>query len=288
MKLTGLITKETIDTLISGVEYVQYIDKDTKHIDEPFYTERLVGLFRVFIGNKNVSKYLLVAGKYRRSISNDGKVIHEFIGDNKKHYQEIINDKSLFQSITDFEKDFKRSGDIQENALSNAMGRAIASKHLLGKDDPTNLILSFLSDAAAQTNYPTGKDEYNPITKKEQDAENRSKWEKKWPKTLIRSNSLENNNNIVKHKPKHSSSLSNIHRDEDEYIEEEEEKENDDIISHKTHNKTHKNTSLLNRVRSIFWNWKNSKSRVHVEKGGKRKTRNNKKTKKSRKTKCRR
>lgn len=281
MKLTGLIT---IDKLKPGVEYVQYIDQDTAHLTEPFYTERLVGSFRVSIGKKDdVLKHLLVAGKYNKLISKTGMVIHQFIGDNKTHYQEIINDKSLFQSITDFEKDFKRSGDIQENALSNTMGRAIASKHLLGKEDPTNLILEFLSKAATETKYPTGKNEYIPITKKEKDAENRSKWTEKWNKTL-RSNSLENNNNnnnIVKHKPKH--------RDEDEYIEEEE--ENDDIISNETHNKTRKKTSILNRVRTIFWNWKNSRSRrsrVYIEKGGKRKTRNNKKTKKSRKTKCRR
>jgi len=270
MKLTGLIT---IDKLTPGVEYVQYIDLDTEHLTETFYTERLVGSFWVFIDNKEVLKHLLVAGEYIQSVSKNGKVIHQFISDKKQHYQETINDKSLFQSITDFEKDLKRSDDIQENALSNTMGRAIALKS--GNYDITKNILEFVSNAAVETKYPTGKDEYNPITKKEQDAENRLKREKKWKERWnknLRTNSLGDNNNIVNYKPKYSSSLSNIH---------------DDIISDQTHNKTPKKTSIFNRVRTIFENWQKSRSRskIHAVKGGKRKTRNNKKTRKTRKSK---
>jgi hypothetical protein len=237
--------------------------------------------------------------------------------------------RRMYQSLSDWEKDFNKSQIIQKNALSNVVAQTLANS-TLGRQGAFN-IMDFLEGTEGLENRLSGKEAsftkgsfldkrlgYAPVSEyhdnkfkesqlkkilekqhkniQEMKQKREKEYERRWGKYKTLRN--KHNGNVKKYedeededeedekedesrnklKPstlKHSTSLQNMHIKYD----------GDDDVPNIAHNTTQKKPSILKRLQSIFKNWQQSRSRVHVEKGGKQKTRKNKKKPNKRKTK---
>jgi hypothetical protein len=298
---------KTIDELTPGEEYIlyedeTYVNRILKHNEE--FSKNIIGKIIDYEDPNHKPrkyKYMNYLGAYHNS---ETRGIH-FVRDKTGYNVVNINDKTpRYQSIADWEKDFRKSDQIQENLLINTLARGFSKKKLFGNDAASMHVLQFL-DSGLDTKYPTDETEYVPIFKEEIENEIKNKYNRMnkthaarvrsaWDNIengQIRSNSLDNK---IKRKPKYTRSLPNMYIDEhkEDYRENEDDAiRDDDFIPNKTHNKTQKRTSILKRLRSIFSDWNKSRSRssrVHTEEetGGKRRTRIRTRTRKNkRKTK---
>ena len=250
----------TIDKLIQGVHYIQYVDKAKE--DNHNYAERIVG----YVKNGNKKQAILLLGEYR--IIHD---IPQFIFDNHTVYQESINeDTGNYQSLPDFVEDLNRSGEIQKHALRNTMAREITTK--LGNPDVSLDVLKYL-EHALETKYPTGNKKYVPIFKKEIGKLNPKKAEEEESGIIgvELSNSLKNKPN--NYDSRESNILYNLRTIFNNWT-----------IS-KSSSKVHIESNSPPRSPPRSNSPPHSPRFKKGKSGGKRKTRNHKKTKKTRKTK---
>jgi len=311
-----------IDELIDGQEYIEYVNQSYVDMIREYNSDEnddIIGRINDYThpnAKQRKYKYMRYVGKYRV-----GSIYHftrPIKGTNRYISTMAYNEDKTkkYQSLLDWEKDFDKSLIIQKNALSNAVAQTLANSTLrtgasnimdyldgiegfvnpLSKKEASFSEGSFLGRRLGYAPVPVSNYHDNKILEKQQIQEMKKKQIeakykiRRWAHKTLRNHKAkdekedkeedeedESRNNKLKPPPiKRSTSLPIYYEDDD--------------VPNIAHNRTQKKLSTVERLKSIFnnfkeWQKKQSRSRVHVEKGGKPKTRKNKRKPNKRKTK---